>query len=183
MVVGRIPNRDPLFVTQYLETNTRPLRQQLCVWTGPAEVVGELHPAVLHPKLLTDTPTAHHIFSCTVVAQSRCSLVMVYSHTLTSMHLHGFKSRSTLPAFRPITFTPHPRRAMSYTLQNLTPRTGTPSSPFPESVFQQSDQPCGDQRPQQSGGLTEIPPLTGYEPNRIAEDGESQALHRRRSVH
>ena len=70
------------------------------------------------------------------------------------------KSRSTLSACRPKTFTPHPRRAMSYTLQNLTPRTGTPSSLFPESVFQHSEQPCEDQRPQQSGALTEIPPLT-----------------------
>ena len=48
---------------------------------------------------------------------------------------------------------------MSYTLQSLTPRTGTPSSFFPESVFQQSEQPCEDQRPQQSGALTELPPL------------------------
>ena len=46
---------------------------------------------------------------------------------------------------------------MSYTLQNLTPRTGTPSSPFPESVFQQSEQL-----------------LTGYEPNRIVEDRDSR---------
>ena len=59
---------------------------------------------------------------------------------------------------------------MSYTLQNLTPRTSTPSLPFPESVFQQSEQPCEDQRQQQSGALTELPPLTGYEPNRIAEE-------------
>ena len=58
---------------------------------------------------------------------------------------------------------------MSYTLQNLTPRTGTLSSPFPDSVFQQPEQPCEDQRPQQSGALTEFPPLAGYEPNRIAE--------------
>ena len=31
---------------------------------------------------------------------------------------------------------------------------------FFESVFQHYEQPCGDQRPQQSGALTEIPPLT-----------------------
>ena len=66
--------------------------------------------------------------------------------------------------------TLHPRRAMSYTLQNLIPRTGTPSSPFPEPVFQHSEQPCEDQRPQQRGALTETPPLAGYEPNRIVED-------------
>ena len=59
---------------------------------------------------------------------------------------------------------------MSCTLQNQTPRTGTPSSHFPESVFQQSEQPCEDQRPQQSGALTELPPPTSYEPSRIAED-------------
>ena len=49
---------------------------------------------------------------------------------------------------------------MSCTLQNLTPRTGTPSSPFPESVFQRGEQSCEDQRPQQSGALTELPHLT-----------------------
>ena len=70
-------------------------------------------------------------------------------------------TKHILSAFRPKTFTPHPRRAMSSTLQNLTPRTGTPSSPFPESVFQQFEQPCEDQRPQQSGALTELPPLIG----------------------
>ena len=43
------------------------------------------------------------------------------------------------------------------------------SSPFPESVFQHSEQPCEDQRPQQSG-LTRMQPLTGYNPNQIAED-------------
>ena len=80
-------------------------------------------------------------------------------------------SERTLSAFRPKTSTPQPHRAMSYTLLYLmTPRTGTPSSPFPESVFLQSEQPCGDQRPQQSGALTKRPPLTGHEPNRIAED-------------
>ena len=62
------------------------------------------------------------------------------------------------------------------TLQSRTPRTGTPSSPFPESVFQRSEQPCEDQRPQQSGALTELPPLTGYEPNRIAEDRDYRHL-------
>ena len=58
---------------------------------------------------------------------------------------------------------------MSYTLQNLTPRTGTPPSPFPASVFQRAGQPCEDQRPQ-SGALTELPLFTGYEPNWLAED-------------
>ena len=53
-------------------------------------------------------------------------------------------------------------------MQNLTPRTGTPSSPFPEPVFRHSKQPCEDQRPQQRGALTETP-LTGYEPL-IVED-------------
>ena len=57
-----------------------------------------------------------------------------------------------------------------YTLQNLTPRTSTPSSPFPEPVFPNSEQPCEDQRPLQRGALTETPPFTGYEPNQIVED-------------
>ena len=47
---------------------------------------------------------------------------------------------------------------------------GHPFPPFPESVFLQSEQPCGDQRPQQSGAPTEIPPLTGYEPMQLAEN-------------
>ena len=41
--------------------------------------------------------------------------------------------------------TVHTRRAMSYTLKTLTPRTGTPSSPFPEPVFQH--QACQGPRP------------------------------------
>ena len=51
---------------------------------------------------------------------------------------------------------------MSNTLQNLTPRTGTPSSLFTEPVFRHSEQPCEDQRPQQRGALTETPLRTGY---------------------
>ena len=78
---------------------------------------------------------------CAVSLQSCCQSVQ--SH-IDPTHLHGSRlmSRSTLSAFRPKTFTTHPRRAMSYTLQNLTPRTGTPSSPFPESVYPQSEQQC-----------------------------------------
>ena len=85
------------------------------------------------------------------------------------MHLHG-SSHEALCLLFAQKKTPHPHRAMSYTLQNLTPPTGTPSSPFLESVFLQTEQHCPDQRPQQSGALTELPPVTGYEPNRIAED-------------
>ena len=48
--------------------------------------------------LWTDTPTAHHIFSCTVVSPTFLPVVRVYSHTLTSMHLHG---SSTLSECRP----------------------------------------------------------------------------------
>ena len=71
---------------------------------------------------------------------------------------------------RPQTFIIRPRRAVSYTLQNLTPRTSTPSSPFPQPVVQHSEQPCEDERPPQRGALTETPPLTVWETNRIAED-------------
>ena len=109
------------------------------------------------------TYRAPHFFMhsrCAVLLQSCCQ----------SVAPAWLKPRSTLSAFRPKTFTPHPCRAMSYTFQKLTPRTGPPSSLFPESVFLQSEQPCGDQRPQHSGALTEIPPLTGYEPNWTAED-------------
>ena len=112
-------------------------------------------------------PSVDRHSCCAVSLQSCCQSVQ--SHI--DRHAPAWlKPRSTLSAFRPKTFTPHSLRAMSYTLQNLTPRTGTPSSPFPESVFLQSEQPCGDQLPQQSGALTEISPLTGYELNGIAED-------------
>ena len=104
---------------------------------------------------------------CAVSLQSCCQSVQSNSGP-----------RSTLSAFRPKTFTPNPRRTMSYVLQNLAPRPGTPSSPFPESVFQRAEQPCGDQRPQQSGALTELPPLTGCKPNRIAEDRENRHFTR-----
>ena len=57
-------------------------------------------------------------------------------------------------------------RAMSYTLQNLTPRTSTPSLPFTEPVFQHAEQNCEDPRPQQRGALTETPPLAGYDLHR-----------------
>ena len=94
--------------------------------------------------------------SCTVSMQSCCQSVQ--SH-IDPKHLHG-SSHEAQSAFHPKTFTPHTRRAMSYTLQNVTPRTGTPSSPFPESVFHQSAQPCENQRHEQSGALTELPTLT-----------------------
>ena len=47
----------------------------------------------------------------------------------------------------------------------LSPRTctGTPSEPFPGSVFQHSEQPCEGPRPQQSGALTQVPPVTPFE--------------------
>ena len=83
------------------------------------------------------------------------------------MHLHGSRLKRIFVSHLE---TLHPRRAMSYTLQNPTPRTSTPSSPFPEPVFQHSEQPCQDLPPQQRGALTETPPLAGCEPNRIVED-------------
>ena len=49
----------------------------------------------------------------------------------------------------------HPRRAMSNTLLNLTPRTSTPSSTLPEPFLQHYEQPCEDQRPQWRGALAE----------------------------
>ena len=87
-------------------------------------------------------------------------VVRVYSHALTSMHLHGSRLKRIFVYHLK---TLHPRRAMPYTLQNLTPRTSTPSTPFPEPVFQHSKHPCQDQRPQQRGALTETPPPTWNE--------------------
>ena len=83
--------------------------------------------------------------------------------------LAWLKSRRTLSAFRPKTLTLH--RAMSHTLPHLmTRRTDTTSSPFPEPVFQRTEQPCEDRRPQLSGVLADLRPLTGYEPKLLAED-------------
>ena len=102
---------------------------------------------------VNSTPTAHHLFSCTILAQSRCSLVViVFSHTLTHAPAR-LKSRSTLPAL------PH----------LMTPRTGTPSSPF-EQVFQRAERPCEDRRPQLSGAMAEPQLFTGYEHQQLAED-------------
>ena len=107
-------------------------------------------------------------------AQMLRSLVAVllswctYSHTLTSMHLHGSSHEAHCLRFAQRTCTPH--RAMSYTLQNLTPRTGTLSPSFPEPVFQRAEQPCEDRRPQLSGALAEPRPCKGYEPKQLAED-------------
>ena len=62
------------------------------------------------------------------------------------------------------TFTLHPLRAMSHTLQHSTPFTGTPF-PVPRSLKH-----CHDPRLLQRGTSTELPPLTGYKPSRIADD-------------
>ena len=107
----------------------------------------------------------------------RLGFFTCYHSAQSHVDLHApawLKSRSTLSAFRPETFAPHHRRAMSYTLQNLTPRTGTTSS----ISLPASRTTCEDRRPQLSGALTELPPptgyeqprFTGYEPNWIAED-------------
>ena len=94
------------------------------------------------------------------------------------MHLHGsrLKPRRHCLRFAQKTFTLHPCRAISYTFQNLAPRTGTLSSPFPESVFQQFEQPCRDQRPRQSGALTELPPVASYEPKQHAENQDHRHI-------
>ena len=76
------------------------------------------------------------------------------------MHLHGSRLQRIFVSHLK---TLHTHRAMSYTLQNLTPRTSTPSSPFPEPVFQHSEQPCEDPRPQQRGALTEPTDLQFFE--------------------
>ena len=67
----------------------------------------------------------------------------MYGHTLTSMHQHGSRLKRI--------FVSH--------LKTLRARALLPH-PFPEPVFQHSEQPCQDPRPQQRGALTETPPLT-----------------------
>ena len=42
----------------------------------------------------------------------------------------------------------------------MTLRTGTPSTPFPEPLFQRAEQPWEDRRPQLSGALAEPRPFT-----------------------
>ena len=87
-------------------------------------------------------------------------VVRVYSHTLTSMHLHGSSHEAHCLRFA---------KKHSHLILVAQCRTrcrtghhstGTPFSPSSETVFQQSEQPCGDQRPQQSDALTDLPPLT-----------------------
>ena len=109
----------------------------------------------------------------------RVSLVVrVYSHTLTSMRLHGSSHEARCLRFAQKTFTPHPRHAMSYTLQKPDTTHGHSFLAFPESVFQQSEQTCEEQRPQQSGALTELPPRTCCESNRHSQVSlvESKAM-------
>ena len=92
-------------------------------------------------------------------------VVRVYSRTLTPA---WFKSRSTLSACRPKTFTPH--RAMSHITPHLaTPSTGTPSSLVLIPSFSEH-KPCGDPRPQLSNALVEPRPFTDYEPKQLAKD-------------
>ena len=96
----------------------------------------------------------------TVVAQSSFQSFCHNVHSDIDFTHHAWlKARSTLSALHPKTLIPH--RAMSYTLPHLTtPRTGTPSSPVPESVFQRAEQPCKDRRPQLSGAQPEQTPFT-----------------------
>ena len=103
------------------------------------------------------------------------------------MSLHGSSHEAHCLRFAPKTLTPH--RAMSYTLPHLmTPRTGTPSSPFPGSVSQAAEQPCEDRRPQQCGPLTEPTHIT-VEPScdwclvphrRVRRSGQCGGLHQLR---
>ena len=79
---------------------------------------------------------------CAVSWQSCCQ--SVHSH-IDPMHLHGSSHEAHCLRFAPKTLTHH--RAISYTLPHLmTPRTVTPSSPFPEPVFQRAEQPCDEQK-------------------------------------
>ena len=98
-------------------------------------------------------------------------VVRVYSHTLTSMHLHGSSHDAHCLRFA----QKHSHLILvaqcRTPCRTLTPRTGTPSSPFPESVFNSIlNKPAKINGHSRVCPLMEFPPLTGYEPNRIAED-------------
>ena len=105
----------------------------------------------------TDTPTAHHIFSCRVVALLfRGLVVRVYSHTLTSMHLHGSRLKRIFVA-----------------LQSLTPRRSTPSSPFPNQSSDFLNNPAKIHGLATAAWRSAEPaPLAGDEPNQIV-DGQN----------
>ena len=112
---------------------------------------------------LPRTTFSHAQFLCSPVAvplQSCCQSVQ--SH----IDLHA---PAWLKIEAHLCVSPQNTSSSSRHVHNLTPRTSTPSSLFPKPVFQRSEQPCEDQRPQR-GALTETPPHTGYEPNQIVED-------------
>ena len=94
-------------------------------------------------ECVNSTPTAHHIFSCTVVAQTSFTCCQSVQSYIDPMHLHGSRHEAHCLRFAQNIHTSSSSRNVAH-LQNLTPRTGTPSSPLPESVFQRAEQPCED---------------------------------------
>ena len=101
-------------------------------------------------------------FSCTVIAQPdhQCAYSHLTRHARLKIGVHLCVPHKT----------PYSLRAMSYTLQHSAPCTDTPSSPLP---VLRSLSRCHASRPLQRGTSPELPPLTGYEPNRIVDDYEN----------
>ena len=101
------------------------------------------------------------MFSCTVLAQPRCSLVVrVYRHTFDLHALAWLKTEAHLRV-SPQNTSSSARHVIHHAEPDTTPehcfltfsRTSLPKI---------LKQPCEDQRPQQRGALTETPPLTSF---------------------
>ena len=110
-------------------------------------------------RVWTDTSSAHHMCSCTVVAQiARLCVQSYHARAMLKIGVHLCVPHETL----------QPLRATSYTLQHSTPCTGTPSSPLPVERSEKT-------LPRSTGHSSEallrnchLP--TGFEPNRIVDD-------------
>ena len=82
------------------------------------------------------------------------------------MHLHGSSHEAHCLRCCPQTFILHPRRAMITRCRIL----HHARAPFPHFFPNQSSNKSAKINATQRGALTEIPLLTGYEPNWIVED-------------
>ena len=122
------------------------------------------------PIFVDSTRIAHHIFSCTVVAQTCFYLLSecAQSH-IDPMHLHGSSHEAHCLRFA--------QKHSHLIAQCRTPcrtRRDHARALLPHLFLSQSSSEqthtCEDRRPQLSGALTEQPHFTGYEPKQIAED-------------
>ena len=166
---GADPRRKVRFSKQCSESvrNRAPLPpertplQQTATWFGPPSVppleVDEMDGS-------KDTPTAHHIFSCTVVAQLFRSLVVKIQEHIDLHALAWLKIEAHLCV------APQNTSCSSRHVLHLADFDTTHGHSF--LTFSRTNFPtfCQDPRPLQRGALTEPTLPTSYEPNRIVED-------------